>query len=361
MGQMHTRMKLATLAALAAGFALFAPLAATAQDGTAPAVTAAEAGTVEGAQTAPGAEALPGNIAPADAEAPQALGSYEPMAPTKDKGMPTDPYTGEPGAMMKSLTFQDQYSDNGEYALWMHNVILMPVITFISLLVLGLILYVVVRFNRKSNPVASKTTHNTMIEVVWTIVPVIILVVIAVPSITLLARQYETPPANAVTIKATGYQWYWGYTYPDHGEIEIVSNMLSDADAIKNGEPAKLAVDNRMVVPAGVPLRIQTTGSDVIHAFAVPSLWFKMDAVPGRLNEKMLTIKEPGVYYGQCSELCGSRHAYMPIAVEALPPAEFAAWVKAQGGTMPGEDAVVPATAPAEAPATEQVAALTAR
>jgi cytochrome c oxidase subunit 2 len=273
------------------------------------------------------------------------------MAPTKGKGMPTDPRGDEPNAMMKSLTFQDQYSDNGEYAQWMHDVILMPVITVISLLVLGLLLYVVARFNRKASPVASKTTHNTMIEVVWTIVPVIILVIIAVPSITLLARQYETPPADAVTIKATGYQWYWGYTYPDHGEIEVISNMLDEAEAVRRGEPGQLAVDNRMVVPAGVPLRIQTTATDVIHAFAVPSLWFKMDAVPGRLNEKLLTIKEPGVYYGQCSELCGARHAYMPIAVEALPPAEFAAWVKAQGGTMPGAEEAAP----------EQVAVLTAR
>ncbi|WP_296718315.1 cytochrome c oxidase subunit II [Erythrobacter sp.] len=354
-------MKLATLAALAALMALFAPVSAIAQDGAAPAVTAAEAGQVDGAQTAPGAEALPGNIAPANADAAQTEGAYTPMAPTKGKGMPTDPRTGESGAMMKSLTFQDQYSVDGEYALWMHDWILLPVITFISLLVLGLLLYVVVRFNRGTNPVASKTTHNTMIEVVWTIVPVIILVIIAVPSITLLARQYEVPPEDAVTIKATGYQWYWGYTYPDHGEIEVVSNMLSDADAIANGEPAQLAVDNRMVVPAGVPLRIQTTAADVIHAFAVPSLWFKMDAVPGRLNEKILTIKEPGVYYGQCSELCGSRHAYMPIAVEALPPEQFAAWVRAQGGTMPGEEeAVIEAPAAEEAPA-EQVAALTAR
>ena len=363
MGQMHTRMKLATLAALAAGMALLVPVGAAAQDVAVPAVTTAEAGSVEGAQTAPGPEALPGNIAPADAVAPQAEGAYTPMAPTKGKGMPTDPRSGEPGAMMKSLTFQDQYSDNGEYALWMHDMILLPVITVISLLVLGLLLYVVARFNRKSNPVASKTTHHTMIEVVWTIVPVIILVVIAVPSITLLARQYETPPVDAVTIKATGYQWYWGFTYTDQGDTEIVSNMLSRSEAIANGEPAQLAVDNRMVVPAGVPLRIQTTASDVIHAFAVPSLWFKMDAVPGRLNEKLLTIKEPGVYYGQCSELCGSRHGFMPIAVEALPPAEFAAWVRAQGGTLPGEAGDADAAAPATqaAPVTPQVAALTAR
>ncbi|WP_379921997.1 cytochrome c oxidase subunit II [Erythrobacter sp. R86502] len=338
-------MKKAILAAVAAGLAAFAPLGVAAQDAAAPAVTSADAGQVDGAQTAPGAEAGVGNLTPAEASAATAgEGAYTPMAPTKGKGMPT---SYEDGAL-DSMTFQDQYSDIGEYAQWMHDGILMPVITAISLLVLGLLLYVVVRFNRRRNPVASRTTHNTAIEVIWTIVPVIILVIIAVPSITLLARQYETPPADAVTIKATGYQWYWGYNYPDHGDIEVISNMLDEGEAVRRGEPGQLAVDNRMVVPAGVPLRIQTTASDVIHAFAVPSLWFKMDAVPGRLNEKMLTIKEPGVYYGQCSELCGARHAYMPIAVEALPPAEFAAWVRAQGGSMPGEDAADPATVPAD-------------
>ena len=337
-------MKNAFLAVVAAGLAAFAPLSVAAQDAAPAAPVAAEAAPAAAPAAAVDA-AAPAAGAAAEASA------YTPMAPTKGKGMPTS-YQDDPA---KSLTFQDQYSDNGEYALWMHDVILLPVITAISLLVLGLLLWVVVRFNRRANPVASKTTHNTMIEVVWTIVPVIILVIIAVPSITLLARQYETPPADAVTIKATGYQWYWGYTYPDHGEIEVISNMLDEAEALKRGEPGQLAVDNRMVVPAGVPLRIQTTASDVIHAFAVPSLWFKMDAVPGRLNEKLLTIKEPGVYYGQCSELCGARHAYMPIVVEALPPAEFAAWVKAQGGSMPGEEAAAPAAAPAAeaaAPAT---------
>ncbi len=356
-------MKLAILAAVAAGLAAFAPMTAAAQDAAAPAPAPVAATATAPAATpasAPVAEAAPADAAAA-AEAPAS--TYTPMAPTKGKGMPTDPRSGEPGAMAKSLTFQDQYTDNGEYALGMHDYILLPVITVISLFVLGLLLYVIVRFNRRANPVASKTTHNTMIEVVWTIVPVIILVIIAVPSITLLARQYETPPADAVTIKATGYQWYWGYTYPDHGEIEVISNMLDEAEAVRRGEPGQLAVDNRMVVPAGVPLRIQTTATDVIHAFAVPSLWFKMDAVPGRLNEKLLTIKEPGVYYGQCSELCGARHAYMPIVVEALPPAEFAAWVKSQGGSMPGEEeaaaaaapaadaAAAPAAAPAPAPA----------
>lgn len=329
-------MKKVFLAAVAAGLAAFAPLSVAAQDAAPAAPVAVEAAAAPAA-AAPAA-------APADAAAPaaDAASTYTPMAPTKGKGMPTS-YEDD---AMKSITFQDQYSANGEYALWMHDVILMPVITAISLLVLGLLLYVVVRFNRRRNPEASKTTHNTLIEVVWTIVPVIILVIIAVPSITLLARQYETPPANAVTIKATGYQWYWGYEYPDHGGIEVISNMLDEAAALKAGEPHQLAVDKRMVVPAGVPLRIQTTASDVIHAFAVPSLWFKMDAVPGRLNEKLLTIKEPGVYYGQCSELCGARHGYMPIVVEALPPAEFAAWVKSQGGEMPGaQDAAAPAAA----------------
>ncbi len=351
MGQRHIRMKKAFLAALAAGLAAFAPMSVVAQ--AAAPVGAPIASGVEAA--APTVAAPPAADAAAATPPAAAVSTYVPMKPTKGKGMPTDPTTGEPGAMLKSIQFQDQYSDNGEYALWMHNVILMPVITVISLLVLGLLLYVVVRFNRRRNPVPSRTTHNTLIEVVWTIVPVIILVIIAVPSITLLARQYETAPANAVTIKATGYQWYWGYTYPDHGGFEVVSNMLDPAEAIKRGEPGQLAVDKRMVVPAGVPLRIQTTGSDVIHAFAVPSLWFKMDAVPGRLNEKMLTIKEPGVYYGQCSELCGARHAYMPIVVEALPPAEFAAWIKAQGGTMPGAAPAAPAAA--AAPTTDDAAA----
>jgi len=344
-------MKKAILAALAAGLAAFAPMSVVAH-----AAVPAATPIASGAEAAAPTVAAPPAADAAAATPPAAVSTYVPMKPTKGKGMPTDPTTGEPGAMLKSIQFQDQYSDNGEYALWMHNVILMPVITVISLLVLGLLLYVVVRFNRRRNPVPSKTTHNTLIEVVWTILPVIILVIIAVPSITLLARQYETAPANAVTIKATGYQWYWGYTYPDHGGFEVVSNMLDPAEAIKRGEPVQLAADNRMVVPAGVPLRIQTTGSDVIHAFAVPSLWFKMDAVPGRLNEKMLTIKEPGVYYGQCSELCGARHAYMPIVVEALPPAEFAEWIKAQGGAMPG--AAPAAAAPAAAGAAAAAVAL---
>ncbi|MXO66916.1 cytochrome c oxidase subunit II [Altericroceibacterium endophyticum] len=263
-----------------------------------------------------------------NAEAAVGADAYKPLGPDMIVGQPT------PGGM----TFQEQYSPNGEYALWMHDAILLPIIVAISLLVLGLLMWVVVRYNRRSNKVASKTSHNTVIEVIWTLVPVLILVVIAVPSITLLSRQYESPPEDAFTVKVTGYQWYWGYSYPDNGDFEVISNMLDDDEAVARGLPEKLAVDNRMVVPVGEPIRIQTTGADVIHSFALPSLWFKLDAVPGRLNEKMLLIQKPGIYYGQCSELCGVRHGYMPIAIEALPRPQFEAWVLSQGGEIGGED-----------------------
>ncbi len=165
--------------------------------------------------------------------------------------------------------------------------------------------------------------------------PVLILVAIAVPSIRLLAHQYNPPKAD-LTVKATGNQWYWTYTYPDHGGFEIVSNGLSDSDAKKRGEPRLLAVDERMVVPQGAVVKVIVTASDVIHSWGVPAFWVKMDAVPGRLNETWFKAERPGVYYGQCFELCGARHAYMPIAVEVLPPAQFAAWIASKGGTMPG-------------------------
>jgi len=336
MGQMIGRIRLNLVAILAALGALALPGALLAQvEMDAPAVEAPAGG-----------EAAVEDDAALEAATPESV--YAPMAPTEGKGMPTA-YQDD---ALKSMTFQDQYTLDGAYALGMHDYILLPIITVISLLVLGLLLYVIARFNRSSNPEPSKTTHNTLIEVIWTIVPVLILVVIAVPSITLLARQYETPPEDAITVKAIGYQWYWGYEYPDHGGFEIVSNMKSKAEALADGEPYQLAVDNRMVVPAGVPLRLQTTGADVIHSFAVPSLWFKQDAVPGRLNEKLLVIEEPGVYYGQCSELCGTLHGFMPITVEALPMAEFEAWVLAQGGELPGAaEAVGAEGGDAEAPA----------
>jgi cytochrome c oxidase subunit 2 len=305
---------------------------------------------------APAADAAaPAEAAPKSMDG--SLPGYTPMSPNYEDsvGMPKP----------KEIDFQEQFTENGQYAKWINNAILLPIITIISLFVLGLLLWVIVRFNRRANPVPSKTTHNTFIEVVWTLVPVLILLGIAYPSLDLLAKQFKPAPAEAVTIKATGYQWYWGYTYPDHGGFEVISNMLKEEDEVAKGErfrtendgPKLLAVDNRMVVPAGVPLRIQTTAADVIHAFAIPSLWFKLDAVPGRLNEKSVTITKPGVYFGQCSELCGARHAFMPLVVEALPPAQFAAWVKAQGGSMPGEEKPAPAAPAATATPTEAVAA----
>lgn len=265
---------------------------------------------------------------------------YTPMKPTPGKGQPIE----------AGVDFQTQYSDLGEEAYFLHNAILLPIITVISLFVLALLLWVIVRYRRKANPEPSRVAHNTLIEIIWILIPVLILLVVAIPSINLLVKQYETAPEGALTVKVTGYQWYWGYGYPDNGGFEVVSNMLSDEEAIKRGEPTHLAADNRMVVPAGEPIRLQITAADVIHSFAVPSLWFKMDAVPGRLNEKMMIIKEPGVYYGQCSELCGVKHGYMPIAIEALPRDKFEAWVRAQGGEVGGEAV---AEAEAEAPKAE--------
>ncbi|EDL48998.1 cytochrome c oxidase, subunit II [Erythrobacter sp. SD-21] len=267
----------------------------------------------------------------ADVADPEAVSAgsdaYTPMAPTEGKGMPV------PGG----IDIQPQYSETGEYAYGLH-VGLFWVMVAICLFVLVLMLYTMFKFRRSANPVPSKTSHNTLIEVIWTVVPALILLAIAIPSITLIAKQYETPPKDAITIKAIGYQWYWGYAYPDNGDFEIVSNMLDKDEAEARGEPHQLAVDNRMVVPVGVPIRLQVTAADVIHSFAVPSLWFKMDAVPGRLNERIFEVDEPGVYYGQCSELCGARHGYMPIAVEALPMDQYNAWVLAQGGTVAGAE-----------------------
>jgi cytochrome c oxidase subunit 2 len=166
------------------------------------------------------------------------------------------------------------------------------------------------------------------------LVPVLILVVIAVPSIKLLSRQYS-PPAADLTIKAIGNQWRWDYEYPDHN-IQLTSNVLSDEVAAQRGEPRLLAVDERIVVPVGATVKVIVTSADVVHSFGVPALWVKIDAVPGRLNETWFRAERPGIYYGQCFELCGARHAYMPIAVEVVPREQFARWVASKGGTMPG-------------------------
>ena len=289
------------------------------------------------AAAAPAATTAAPAIDPNDPHFKVAPGGYTPMKPEAGKGMPVN----------GGLDVQQQFSPVGESAQPLHNFLLILCFV-IAAFVLLLLLYVMVRFRKGANPVPSKTSHNTLLEVVWTGLPVLILVGIAVPSLSLIKKQYEPAPAKAVTVKAVGNQWFWTYSYPDNGGVEVISNMLKDEDAVKNGEPPQLAVDNRMVVPAGEPIRLQATAADVIHAFAVPSLWFKIDAVPGRINERVLFIKEPGVYYGQCSELCGARHGYMPIVVEALPRDKFNAWVIAQGGKIDGAPDA-PAAAPVAA------------
>jgi cytochrome c oxidase subunit 2 len=265
----------------------------------------------------------------------------------------SDPSVGQP--IEGKIGLQPQVTKLGEQAAQMHDYILVPVMAVISLLVLGLLLFVMARFRRASNPVASKTSHNTVIEVIWTLVPVLILVGVAIPSISLLAAQFKPAPADAVTLKATGNQWFWSYEYPDYG-VSFDANMLSDEDAKAKGEPRLLAVDNRIVLPVNTPIKLVTTGSDVIHSWAVPAFWIKLDSVPGRLNETSFTVDKKGVYYGQCSELCGDRHGFMPIGVEVVSKEDFAAWIQAKGGKMPG-DAVAAPAAPTTVPAAASAAA----
>jgi len=203
---------------------------------------------------------------------------------------------------------------------WFHNFLLV-IITLITLFVLALLVIVMIKFNARANPVPSRTTHNTLVEVAWTLIPVLILVGIAVPSFRLLFLELDIPKAD-LTIKATGKQWYWSYAYPDNGKFEFDSLMAQDK------QPRLLGVDNEMVVPVNKVVRVQKTGADVIHSFAVPAFGIKIDAIPGRLNETWFKATKVGMYYGQCSELCGKDHAFMPIAVRVVSDQEFASWVE---------------------------------
>ena len=204
---------------------------------------------------------------------------------------------------------------------------LLYVISAITAFVLVLLLIVMVRFNARANPTPSRTTHNTGLEVAWTVIPVIILVVIAVPSFRLLFLELNVPKAD-LTVKATGKQWYWTYSYPDNGKFEFDSLIACDQDHIKCKEPRLLAVDNDLVVPVNKVVRVLTTGADVIHSFAVPAFGIKIDAIPGRINETWFKAEREGMYYGQCSELCGRDHAFMPIAVKVVSEKAFTAWVE---------------------------------
>jgi cytochrome c oxidase subunit 2 len=238
----------------------------------------------------------------------------------------------------------------------MTNNVLNPLMAATAIFVLILLAWTVVRYRAAGNPIPSKTSHNTTIEVIWTLVPVLILVWIAVPSFRLLANQYDPPKAD-ITIKAIGHQWYWEYEYPDHGGFSFDAVMLTDAESAARGSPKLLDTDNRVVVPVGATVKVLTTAADVMHSFAIPSFWVKMDAVPGRINETWFKVDRPGVYFGQCSELCGTKHAFMPIAIEVVSKERFAEWVAAKqaenGITPPEAVAAAPAAAaPAAEPAT---------
>ncbi|MBB5049194.1 cytochrome c oxidase subunit 2 [Rhodopseudomonas rhenobacensis] len=227
------------------------------------------------------------------------------------------------------MKLQESASPVMDNIIWFHNFLLW-LITAITLLVLALLVIVVVRFNAKAHPVPSKTTHNTMIEVAWTIIPVLILVAVAVPSFRLLFQQLDIPKAD-LTIKATGNQWNWSFSYPDD-KIDFTSIMLTDEERAKitPTPPRLLAVDNEVVVPVDKVVRVQTTANDVIHSFAIPSFGVKIDAIPGRLNEAWFKATKLGKYYGQCSELCGKDHAFMPIVISVVSDEDYASWKKKQ-------------------------------
>lgn len=245
--------------------------------------------------------------------------------------MVAEPALAEGIAKNWQLGLQEAASPVKERIDAFHNLLLIVISAIVAFVTL-LLAYVVIRFRAKANPEPSKTTHNTMLEVIWTAIPVLILVVIVIPSMKLLYFADKAVDAE-MTIKVTGYQWYWGYEYPDHGNFQFMSYMLQD-DELKEGQPRLLTTDTAVVVPVDTPIRVLVTAADVLHSWAVPALGVKMDAVPGRMNETWIQVNKEGVYYGQCSELCGTGHGFMPIMVKAVSKEEFASWVEENGGTM---------------------------
>ena len=328
---------------------------ALAAAGLTPAAAQTTAGQSTPAAAAPAATPPAGTAQDAtkpDAAQPAIVpGSVGHMIPTPGIGEPD----GRKGV-------QDQVTPLGREAAAFHNGPLMWIAVIISVFVLMLLLYAIIRFRRGANPVPSRNSHNTVIEVVWTLVPFLILAGIAIPSIKLLSHQYSPPPAD-VTIKVTGHQWYWSYEYPDNG-VTFDSYMLKEASdptrqanqraRTDNDGPPLLAVDERIVIPEGKVVKFLVTADDVIHSFAVPAFWIKQDANPGQVHETWVKVDRPGVYFGQCSELCGARHGFMPIGVEVVPAAQFAQWIASKGGHMKGAAPATPAAAPeaaASAPA----------
>jgi cytochrome c oxidase subunit II len=317
------------------------PASATSQNSAAAAIPTPAAGTAQNPNK-PDASTAPAVVP----------GSVGHMLPTVG--------VGEPSACRMGI--QDQVTPLGREALAFHNNWLLTLCAIISVFVLVLMIFALIRFRRGGNPTPSRNSHNTLIEVAWTLLPVLILVAIAIPSIRLIRTQYSPPPAD-VTVKVTGHQWYWSYELPDYG-VSFDSYMLkekndptrqanqrarTDADG-----PPLLAADERLVIPQGKVVKFIVTADDVIHSFAVPAFWIKQDANPGQLHETWVKVDRPGVYFGQCSELCGARHGFMPIAVEVTSPANFAAWIAQKGGHLPG---AVPAAASTAMPAAAQPAA----
>jgi len=324
------------------------------------------------AQTASAPQLAAAASAPAvPTQNPAKAGQAAAVVPgTVGHAVPT-PGLGQPDGR---IGIQDQVTPIGREALSFHDNLLLPLCAIICAIVLGLLVYVIIFFRKGANPTPSRNSHNTVIEVIWTLVPVLILVGIAIPSIRLLRHQYS-PPAADVTVKVTGHQWYWSYELPDYG-VQFDSYMLKEAND-PNRQPSQrartdadgpplLAVDNRLVIPQGKVVKFIVTADDVIHSFSVPAFWIKQDANPGQLHEVWAEIPDrPGVYFGQCSQLCGARHGFMPIAVEVTSPARFAQWVAEKGGHLPGAKQAAPtpvtpaaanAAAPAPAPNNQNVA-----
>jgi cytochrome c oxidase subunit 2 len=223
------------------------------------------------------------------------------------------------------LGFQKAASQGMEDIVWFHDYMLLPIITAITVFVLFLLLYTCIRFRASKNKIASTTSHNTTIEVLWTLIPCLILIVMAVPSFKVLYSQDTIPKAD-VTIKAVGYQWYWGYEYPDENII-FDSYMVEEKD-LKENQPRLLTVDNEIYVPVNKVVKVMITANDVLHAWALPSFGVKRDAIPGRINETWFKADRTGTFYGQCSELCGIKHAFMPITVNVVSENEYNQWLE---------------------------------
>ena len=235
------------------------------------------------------------------------------------------------------LGFQDAHSPVMERIVSLNNVLFWLCVV-ISVFVMGLMAIIFIRFNRKRNPIARKFTHNSLVEVLWTVIPVIVLVAIAIPSFRLLYFMDRTSEAE-MTIKAIGHQWYWTYEYPDLGDVSFDAVMLED-DELSQGQLRLLETDESVIVPIDTNIRLLVTADDVIHAWAIPSFGVKIDAVPGRVNETWFRVDAEGVYYGQCSELCGRNHAFMPIRVEAVSKEAYAEWVEYAKEEYAGNDSV---------------------